>query len=252
MRRPPSFLARSLEPLINSLWILFLVWTAVVAALWLGVENTVPGIANEGLRAAATIIVKASDTLWLVLAAGNLYLHLAEKEGIARARVVALMIGLTSCAIAACSVWTSYPLGAAFYTTRLGMKLGPVPLGWPLLWFIVVIGGREFAGKLFRRASHQTLALLTGGLALLTAFNMEPIATKLRLYWFWYLPGSHLPSPVLWRNYATWLVLACVLAWFIREQRMVSLRAPSWRPALVLVIVNGIFILGHVRAALMN
>jgi uncharacterized membrane protein len=249
MLRSPSLLARALEPLISALWLFFLVWSVVVAVLWLGGEKAVAGIGNEGLRAAATVIIKTSDTLWLLLAAANLYLHLAERHGLPRARIVALVIAIGAGGIAACSAATGYPLGSVFYTTRLGMKLGSVPLGWPLLWFVIVIGGRELAAQLFPRVSHGALAVITGGFAVLTDLSLEPIATKFRLFWFWYASGTHLPSPPLWRNYAVWFVATSALAWVIREQKVVSARSPSWRPALVLVVINLLLIEGHLRAA---
>lgn len=249
MLRSPSLLARAIEPLISALWLFFLVWSVIVGVLWLGGEQAVAGIGNEGLRAAATLIVKASDSLWLLLAVANLYLHLAELHGLARARILALMIAIAAVGIAACSAATGYPLGSVFYTTRLGMKLGSVPLGWPLLWIVVVVGGRELAARLFPRASHNALAVITGGFAVLTDLSLEPIATKSRLFWFWYASGTHLPSPPLWRNYAVWFAAASALAWMLREQKLGSVRPPLWRPGLVLVIINLLLIVEHLRSA---
>lgn len=250
MFRPSSLLAQALEPLISALWLFFLLWSFVVAALWLGGEQVVADIANEGLRTAATLVVKASDSLWILLAASNLYLHLAARHGLPRARMVALGIAGTAIAVAACSAATGYPLGSVFYTTRLGMKLGSVPLGWPLLWFVTVISGRELAAQFFPRVSHGVLASITGGCGLFTDLNLEPIATKVRLFWFWYLPGTHQPSPPLWRNYVVWFAVTTVLAWLIREQKVVPTRSPSWRPALVLVVVNLLLIVGNLNSAL--
>lgn len=249
MRPPPSLLARSLEPLISALWLFFLVWTAIVAVLWLGGSEIVAGIANPGLRSAATLILQASDAIWLVLAAANLYLHLAETEGLARARIIALAIATAAGAIATASAWTGYPLGSVAYTTRLGMKLGPVPFGWPILWFVIVVGSRGLAARILPRASHRILAGFTGGIAFLTDLNLEPVATKVRLYWFWYLSGSHLPSPPPWPNYACWFLVAAALAGLIREQKLASSGSESWRPALIVVVLNAMLLLGHLRAA---
>jgi uncharacterized membrane protein len=250
MARLPSFLARSLEPLISALWILFLVWTVITGALWLGGDQFAESITNTGLRSAVAVLIKSADTLWLVLAVANLYLHFAEREGLARARLVALTIAATAAAVAAGSAATGFPLGAVFYTARLGMRLGGVPLGWPLLWIVVILSGRELAARLFPKLRHEALALVTGGWALLTDLNLEPVATKVRFYWFWHLPGSHLPSPPLWRNYLTWFVVAAILAWFIRDHRLTSPAPPSWRPAIVLLLVNSVFALGHYHLVL--
>ncbi|MGB8167512.1 MAG: carotenoid biosynthesis protein [Chthoniobacteraceae bacterium] len=250
MLRPPTLLARGLEPLVNALWVFFIVWSIVVAALWMGGERAVDSIAHSDLRAAANVVAGASDTLWLVLASANLYLHLAEREGLPRARFIALAIGVTAGALAACSTWTSYPLGAVFYTSKLGTKLGPLPLGWPLLWFAIIVSGRELIGRIFRRMNETSLAVATGTLAALTDLNLEPIATKIRLYWFWYVAGSHDPSPPLWRNSATWFVAATALAWLLREHKISSLRSNSWRPGAILVVINTIFSLAHLRQAI--
>lgn len=250
MLRPPSLVVRGLEPLVHALWTFFIVWSVIVVGLWMGGEQSIASIAHPDLRAAATLLVRAADALWLVLAAANVYLHLAEKEGLPRARLIAFTIGLTAAGFAACSAWTGYPLGAVFYTTRLGMKLGPVPLGWPLLWFVIIVGGRELAARVLPKVSERALATITGGLALLTDLNLEPIATKFRLYWFWYVAGSHEPSPVLWRNSATWLFAAIALAWLLRDRKVASLHSPSWRPGLILIIFNVMLLLAHLRRML--
>lgn len=250
MPRASSLIARSLEPLLNVLWLLFMVWTAVVAALWISGDQWTSAITNGGLRSAVEVATSAADAVWLVLGAANLYLQLAEMEGLSKARLIGLSIVATAAAIAASSAWSGYPLGSVFYTSRLGWKLGPVPLGWPLLWFITVVGGRELAARLFPRVSHGALAALTGVFAVLTDLNLEPIATKVRLFWFWYEPGTHLlPAPPSWRNYATWFVAAGGLAWLIREQRIATARLASWRPALALIVVNVMLLLGHLRSA---
>lgn len=248
--RPPSLLARSLEPLVNSLWVLFVVWTVLVVGLWLGGDAAIASINHRDLRAAATLVAGASDALWLVLAAANVYLHLAERNGLTRARVIALTIGLTAASLAACSAWTGYPLGAVFYTVRLGMKLGPVPLGWPLLWLVVVVGGYELAAWAFPRASERLLSGITGGLAVITDLNLEPIATKFRLFWFWYVAGTHQPSPPLWRNTACWFVGVAFLAWLLRERRVGTPPPSNRRPAAIFLILNIVLILGHLRGAL--
>jgi uncharacterized membrane protein len=248
MRAPP-LLARILEPLLTTLWPLFVVWSAVVATLWIAGEQWVPTIGDAGLRAAITLAVRGSDTVWLVLGAANLYLHVAQTEGLLRARLIGLSIGAAALAVAAGSVWKGYPLGAVFFTSRLGLKIGPVPLGWPLLWFITVVGGREVCARIFPRASHAQLAVATGVFAMLTDLNLEPIATKLRFFWFWYAPGTHLAGAASWHTYATWFLVGSALAWLIRDQRIGSARRASLRPAAVPLIVNGMLLLGHACSA---
>jgi uncharacterized membrane protein len=254
MVRRDSCLIRSLEPLFGLLWPLFLVWTSVVALLWttgLTAEQITAAIANPGLREALLVIFRAADTLWLLLAAANLYLALAERVGLATARMWAIVIVATGAVIALASVRTGWPLGPVLYTTHLGMKLGGVSLGWPLWWFVVVVGGRMLAERLLSRASYPQLALATGVLAFLTQINLEPLAWKVRLFWFWYAPGTHLAGQPLWRNYATWWLVATVLAFLLRERQVAATaRPPQWRTALILILMNAVFVLTHIAVAL--
>ena len=250
MSRLVSHGLRSLEPLTSAMWNLFLAWTALIAFSWLAGMGIADGISNRGLWSAVTLLLKLSDPIWLVLAAATLYLHLAETEGLARARIVALLIFSFAGAVAAGNAWTGFPAGSVAYTTRLGMKFGPVPFGWPVLWFVVVVGNRALAARLLPRASHWKLAMVTGGFSLLTDLNLEPVATKLRLFWFWYAGESHLPASPLWRNYATWFIGTAVLAGLIREHKLATQASASWRPALIAIAVNATLVLGHVRAAL--
>ncbi len=250
MSRSPTLLARALEPLIGALWIFFLVWSAVVAALWLSGDEAIARIGSQDLRHAATLVAKASDTFWLLLAAANLYLQLATEHGLRRARFIAFGIAAVAAALAASSAAIGDPLGSVFYTTRLGVKLGAVPLGWPLLWLIVVIGGRELAARVFPRASHGALALITGGVAVLTDLNLESIATKLRFFWFWYVAGTHQPSAPPWTNFLVWFAAASGLACLLREEKVEVTRLAFGRPAAILLVFNFLLVLGHLRLAL--
>ncbi len=252
MHRQSSLLSRSLEPLVHALWPLFVGWSAAVAVLWWIGDSWIEHLANPGLRTAVAFLVHSADAAWLLLAALNLYLDLAAREGIARARMIALVVFTSALAIAWASAATSYPLGSVVYTGRLGARIGPVPLGWLLLWFVVVLGGRAFLMHLWPRLSHAAISVLAGLVALLTDLSLEPLATKLRLYWFWYATGTTTPTLPLWRNYATWFALAAALAWFAREQKLARARGNTRRPAAVIVIINSVFLTGHVRGLIGN
>ncbi|MEA3208215.1 MAG: hypothetical protein QOE70_1272 [Chthoniobacter sp.] len=253
MPRRDSLLARSLEPLASAMWLLFVVWTLVIAALWLGglgepqINST---ITNRGLRDALLLVVGGADALWLTLATANLYLELAAREGVARTRLWTLLIFGAALVLAACSTRFGYPLGSVVYTNRLGPKLGPVPFGWPLLWFSIIVSGRELAKRLLPRASHTMLALATGTLAVITELNLDPLATQFRLFWFWYARGTHLPSSAPWNNHAIWFLAATLLAWAFREENLVRQARPqTWQPALIILIMNTLFLAAHLCSA---
>jgi uncharacterized membrane protein len=252
---PPrdTILARSLEPLAALVWPLFIVWTAMTALSWvtgLDEERVRAAIANPALREALLVVFRSSDTIWLLLAAANLYVAAAERAGLATTRVWALIVFATAAVIAFASVQTGWPLGPVLYTTRLGMKLGPVPLGWLLWWFVVVIGGRMLAERLLPRASHAKLALATGTLALLTQVNFDPLAWKLRAFWLWDVPGLPSVGLPLWRSYATWWLVPTALAFVLREREVATTaRPPTWHAAQILIVMNAIFILTHLAVA---
>lgn len=250
MPRASTIFSRAFEPLLAARWTFFLVWTAILAVLWLSGEDWLGGIANPGLRAALVWVSRTADLIWLLIATANLYLHLAETEGLGKARLLALTIFLVSTLAGAITVRTGYPLGSIFYTTRLGPKLASVPLGWPLLWFVVVVSGRALAGRLMPHASHGTLALCTGIFAVLTDLSLEPVAIKVRLFWMWFVTGTPVAAPPLWRNYASWFLFATAFAWLMRERRMASAARAPVLPALVLVVLHALLLLAHLRTSL--
>lgn len=254
MLRRGSILARGLEPLAGMVWPVFVGWTCLVALLWIsGVdgEPIAAGIANRGLRDALLAIVHAADFVWLLLGAVILYLALAERVGLTTARLWAMIIFATASVIALASVYTGWPLGSIFYTARLGGKLGPLPMGWPLWWFVAVIGSRMLAERCWPRASHHRLAAATGVLAALSQVNLEPLASKVRLFWHWYERGTHLATTNPLSSYLTWWLAATGLAFLLREPRVAAHpRPPSFRPLLVLPLLNAVFLLTHLAMAL--
>jgi uncharacterized membrane protein len=254
MAHRDSILARSIEPLAALSWPLFLVWTAITALSWmsgLDEEQVRMAITNPGPREALLVVFRSADTLWMLLAVANLYVAAAERIGLATTRVWALIVFATAAVIAVASVRTGWPLGPVLYTTRLGMKLGPVPLGWLLWWFVVVIGGRMLAERLLPRASHAQLALAAGALALLTQLNFDPIAWKLRAFWLWDVPGLPSAGFPLWRSYVIWLLVPVALAYFLREREVATTaQPPAWRAAQILILMNAVFLLTHIAVAI--
>ena len=188
------------------------------------------------LQTALRALLGILDTTWVVLAMVNMYLSLVAAEGLATARRWTGLILGAAFALAAVSVWTRWPLGPIYFTERLGVKLGPVPLGVPLLWFVVIIGARELTLWLAPRASHRRVAIWTGVLTALTDLALEPVAWKVRVFW-WYAGPGHVPAgPPPW-TCAVWLVAGAALAFFLRETEVVRSVAPRpGRPAAIFVI----------------
>lgn len=252
MPRPPSLLSRALEPLAAARWTFFAVWSVVVGTLWFLGDGWTDAMPDSGLRSAAMAVAGAADLVWLLIGSVNLYLHLVEREGLARARMLAAIIVVSAWGVAAASVRYGYPLGFVIYTSRLGSKLGMVPLGWTLLWFVIGVSGRALVALVLPAASIRTLAVCTGIVALLTDLNLESIATEARLYWFWLVAGTPIASTPPWRNFATWFVLAAFLAWSHRDERRPVTGRPAWKPALVLVVFNVLLLTAHLRRVLVG
>jgi hypothetical protein len=156
-----------------SLWPLFLIWTAITAAIWIcgfGEADLAPAVQNVGLREALRFLLRIVDPIWLLLAAANVYASLAATEGLDVARRWAALLLGVSFFTAAASALFALPLGPLHYTTRLGLKLGVVPLAMPLLFFVVIIGARDalvrffptcepppdYAGHRLRRPPHRS------------------------------------------------------------------------------------------------
>jgi uncharacterized membrane protein len=267
--------ARWLEPLLSTLWILFLVWTALLALVWTtgfgdaevrslaarlsgspagreimvqpsGALRLSPNEPLPELQGALRWLLSILDPAWIVLATVIVYLSLVAAEGLAVARRWSAMLVGAGFAIAAASAWTGWPLGPIRYTEHFGLRLGRVPLGVPLLWFVVVIGARALAQRIAPRASHAQVALGTGGLAALTALSLEPIAWKVRAFWLWYPRESPAPLHPPLQNYATWFLGAAALGFLLREKSVVrSAGARPRRPIVIFLLLHAVLLLAH-------
>ena len=252
MRPRHSFLARWLEPLASGLWIFFLIVTVAVAAVWsfgLGDAELEKWVAHPDLRAALLWLNTIGDIAWITLAAANVYLCLVDEEGLATARRWGLIIVVAVVALGWISARTGFPLGPIQFGRQLGMKVGPVPLGLALFWFAAIIGAREMMLGFFQRFSHGQIALGTGILAFLTDLNLEPVAAKLRAFWFWRANPPTLPpifdAPLT--NPLVWGVVAGALAFLLRDENVsVSVKSRSWKPVAAFAILQAVLIAAHV------
>ncbi|MDR3406204.1 MAG: carotenoid biosynthesis protein [Chthoniobacter sp.] len=253
--RPASF-TRGLEPFVAGLWILFVLVSLAIAAVWtfgIGEGSLEKAVSNPDLRGALVLLLAHADLGWITLAAANVYFSLVESLGLATARRWALIILGSVIALAWVSAATGFPLGPIRYGTPLGMKLGPVPLGLPLFWFSVIIGARGALLRFLPRLSHAVLAAGVGLLALLTDLNLEPLAAQWRGFWFWRGASPALP-PVFdppFTGSIAWGVLAGLIALALREGDVVaSAQKRPWKPPVTLAIFWAVFAASHVTHSL--
>jgi uncharacterized membrane protein len=251
MRSRPSLLARSLEPLAANLWTFFVLVSVLVGVVWtlgLGDAAFERWISHRELRRALIWLLAHLDLLWITLAAANGYLTLAVGEGLTAARRWGITILLGVVALGWVSARTGFPLGPVTYGQSLGFKLGPVPVGLPLLWFSIIVGAREAVLR-FPRLSHAQVSAGAGLLGAITDLNLEPMAAKLRGFWFWRasVPGDPpVFDPPLY-GCLVWGTMSGMLVFLLREQSVVaSARRRSWKPAPTLALFNAIFLAAHI------
>lgn len=254
-RFPGSFFARWAAPWAAGAWTLFLLWTAVVAAIWtwgIGEADVQARVAHPELRDALIWLLGIADPLWLTLAAINGYFALAATEGLNVARRWALVVAVAAFAGASFYVSSGWPLGTIRYTERLGPRLGAMPFGLPLLWFVVVLGARSLLLRLLPRASHGRIALGVGAIAAVFGAILEPVATKVRVWWFWRAGSSGAPDWMLMvQSAGIWLVVSAALAWLLRESRVARTpTADPLRPAIAFGLLTALALLAHLGRAL--
>jgi hypothetical protein len=244
---------RPAEHLATGLWIMFILWTILIAVIWLGdigeaelrkwmggVQTTDAGEreAHPELFGALRLLLAWADPIWIMLAAANTYASVAAREGLGVARRRALIaLGVIWLALTL-SAWTTWPMGAVHFTGRLGFKLGPVPIGWVLLLFVLATGAHRLAETLARSASHLTTSILAGVLLSAAIVPLSLAAWKVRAWLIWY-PGV-VPAPATppVQCVVTFLLLGFSLAWFSRDASVVrsSASAPG-KPAAIFVIL---------------
>lgn len=250
MRRD-SLLTRWLEPIAASLWTFFVLLSLFVGVIWaggIGDASLEKWVSNAGLRAALTWLLLRLDALWITLAAANAYLALAGREGLPAARRWGLAVLVVVVALGWVSVATGYPLGRIMYGPALGMKIGPVPIGLPFLWFSVILGARELILRLLPRLPQALAALFAGLVGALTDLHLEPAAAKLRGFWFWRAEIAGEP-PLFDAPLATSLVwgLATGLVVLLgREASVVASARPRlWKPVVILAILHAVLLAAH-------
>jgi hypothetical protein len=241
------------------LWTLFVLVSLIVGVVWafgIGEGSLQNGIANPDLLRALSWILNYLDFVWIILAAANSYIGVSANEGLSTARrwavttviavvVVALFMGPPLFRTA-----SGHHLVAIRYSGQLGPKLGLIPLGLPLLWLAAVFGARDAVLWGFPRASLSGLILGTGTLVALTDFSIEPVAARLRGFWFWQA-GPGLPpvfDPPAF-SFLKWGLLGCLLVYSFRGAQVSTGERPrSWKPLAIFGILHIVFLAGRLGA----
>lgn len=205
-------------------------------------------VANTDLRRTLEWLLRIGDIAWLTLAAANLHASIIESEGLGTARRWALITcggGLFATFVNASGI---LPIERIVYGSALGQKLGRVPFGVMLIWFVAVVGARETVRWISPKSSHVPASLAAGLLVLLTGVNLEPLAARLRGFWFWAARDPSLPPvfvPPL-SSYILWMGCGALLAYLLREDRAAIDRSSRpRRPVIIFLLLNAVFIAAH-------
>jgi len=234
------------------IWIFFLVWNAVgfvVMPFGLGETWVRETIRSPGAQDGLLDFLAAADAVWLVLGAIVVIWAQGQVEGWKRTGIACLIVGLGSAVIEWIGAETGFPFGPYKYTDNMGVRIGgSLPFTIPLAWIIIITGGRYLVAWVLPQLRQPRLfALAVGLVALITDFNLEIVAWKIRGYWVWY-PFHEGPVPSLppWQNYAAWFVLAFC---FTRLQPLVPQAVRDgafWRPIVVLILINALFLTANI------
>jgi len=253
---PRSLASRSLEPLVAVLWGVFIIWTAWLATVWtvpiglnaLGLTEGAPAPPNADLRTAGLLLADHADLVWLVLAVMNLHLILTRTHGLPTARAWMTFSAGGALVLGALNARTDLPFGRMYFGGALGPKALDVPVGWPLLWAVLIVSARETILLLRPRASHATVAALSALVVLFTAVDIEWPARFIRGWWVWQSGDARSPSPVPWTNWAAWLVGAWLVAFAMREKNVsTGVTRRSLKPMMILASLNAISLAVRLR-----
>lgn len=239
-----------LANLTSLVWVFFCVTTGlalIIMPAQIGETFIRENLTHQILAETLVHVVKSLDAVWIVLAALSVYLFMVTHLSLPTARMWAVIIIVLSGMVFYLGAKTGYPFGPISYTDNMGGRLfGVIPFTLPLLWLVIVVGGRFLVLKVFPTANRWQTALATGGVALLMSFNLEMIAWKVRAYWIWY-PGPVLPTPE-WpplQNFMAWFILAAVLCVVLPTSRQKPETSATWKPILVLTMLNAVFLAMH-------
>ncbi len=228
----------------DGLWLAFLVWSLIGLGVVafdihpLSVEQwQLPGFMGLFVKGCLAWGDFLSNLLAALVVGATALRHLRAKAMATAAAVI--MIG--SGVVETIGTLTGFPFGAYTYQGNMGPQIGPLPLAIPLAWWVVVVGAYFTLHMALPSLSHWRLALLTGVVAVVFDWILEPFAWQVRGYWIWH--GGEVPMA----NYLSWFGLAVLFAGMSPLHR--AHQPPhDGRPAGVLLLMVLLFVLGRVVA----
>lgn len=148
-----------------------------------------------------------ADAILIFLAASNVLLAMARRDGWRDALTSFAIIAVGSGAVATLGATTGRPFGPYEYTPFFGPRIaGVLPAALPLTWYIILASGHYLIFHWLKPASRRLTAIAVASWATLFDFVFEPFAACVKSYWVWQSPN--IPP----QNYLAWFLLAFLLA----------------------------------------
>ena len=147
-------------------------------------------------------------TPWFLLACGLAVIWPSIRTGGKRFLIWGAVVYVVTFFLEALGVATGLVFGEYIYGSTLGLAAFGVPLVIAFNWAVVVYGAVRMAGR--RKRSDFMTAVMTGAVATMFDWIMEPVAIRLD-YWTW--AGGDIPM----QNYFAWFVIATVSAFAYRK-----------------------------------
>lgn len=150
-----------------------------------------------------TLGLMTAMTPWFLLACGLAVIWPSFKSGGKRFLLWGVTVFLVTFFLEALGVATGMVFGEYRYGSILGLSAFGVPVVIAFNWAVVVYGAVRMAGR--RKRSDFMTAVMTGAVATMFDWIMEPVAIRLD-YWTW--ARGIIPL----QNYLAWFVIATVSA----------------------------------------
>lgn len=174
---------------------LFIIWSAV-------------GAVTLGLRQfALPPWISWADAFFMLLAAANVLLAMARRDGWPDTLKSFAIIAIGSGIVETVGATTGRPFGPYEYTPFFGPRIaGILPIAIPLAWYAVLGTGHYLVFHWLKLGSRRVNALAVAAWATAFDFVLEPFAAYVKSYWIWHTPD--IPA----QNYLAWFLVAFVLA----------------------------------------
>ncbi len=252
MESPEPKQSNSTIGVANLCWYLFLIWTligAFVMPFGIDAQKVAELTGSEQLATWANAVLQPADAIWMILAFAVVYLHISQVYGLLTARLWGAVILIGSGVIEAVGAMTGWPFGPYHYTDNMGIRLfGVLPFTIPLAWFVIIATAQAVIDFLRPDWNRIQKASFVGVVATATDINLEIIAWKVREYWIWYPESAQdmadLPGWPPLQNFISWFSVAFLLSLALVRSKNKPVTFPL-RPALLLLLMNALFLLVH-------